>query len=154
MGHAVVPGCRANRKTDKWFAATIGTSMRTFSNITSSEMPSRPNTALELWEFLSSAIPSFRDAATGEEIEYWERDPLASFHSVMMAFTDHFGESQANFSRKQIERLSEFINSSVEFDDKLENAVSTCLLEHLRQIEGYTTLAPFLSARAKMKTKP
>ena len=117
-------------------------------------MTARPETALELWQLLSEIIPTFEGAAPAEDVDHWENNSTSSFHSVMIAFTDHFGEVRTKLSRKQIELLSEFINFSVEADDKLENAVSTCLLEHLHQIEAYKTLAPFLSNKAKMKTKP
>jgi hypothetical protein len=70
----------------------------------------------------------------------------------MPLFTQCFGRVQRALSAKQLKGLGALLSDAVELDDDLENAVSTCFLEHLRQIGGYRALAPFLSERAKERT--
>src|SRR5439155_2408023 len=55
-------------------------------------------------------------------------------------------------SDRQVRQLAELINQAVEAPDELENAVSTCFLEHLRQVRTYKVLAPHLSTQAKRRT--
>ena len=106
----------------------------------------RPQTAKELWTLFTEIFPSF-SAYCEEEIE-----PDTTFHFVMMDFTSYFGRYHDTFSESQLKKLGHFINDAVAVDDMLENAVSTCFLEHLRQVRSYKTLSPFLSRQAKDKT--
>jgi len=107
----------------------------------------RPQTAMELWTLFTEIFPDFSSYCEVEEIE-----PDTTLHFVMMDFTSYFGSYCDKFSESQLRKVGNFINDAVAVDDKLENAVSTCLLEHLRQIRSYKILAPFLSRRAKDKT--
>jgi hypothetical protein len=97
-------------------------------------------------------FPGFAEYHTLAELEESERDDTATLHSVMSPFTQFFGGHQSASTDKQLKALSALLNDAVSVDDELENAVSTCFLEHLRQIRSYKVLVPYLSAMAKRKT--
>ena len=107
----------------------------------------RPQTAKELWTLLTEIFPGFSVHCEVEEIQ-----PDTTLHFVMIDFTTYFGGHRDTFTETQLRKLAHFINDVVAVDDNLENAVSTCLLEHLRQIDSYKILAPFLSRQGKDKT--
>lgn len=100
--------------------------------------------AKDLRDLLFKVFPSF----TNE----WEEDEEDfTHHAVIIRFTEYFGKGEEPFSEKQISKLAEFINDSVVNDDELENAISTCFLEHLRQIRADRRLLHYLSKLAKKK---
>ncbi len=70
----------------------------------------------------------------------------------MRCFAEYFGAEGGAASERQLQALGGLINEAVAVDDELENAVSTCMLEHLRQIKAYKILSPYLSPKAKQKT--
>ncbi len=107
----------------------------------------RPQTAQDLWALLTGIFPGFVEDCSKAEVE-----SDATLHFVMRDFTPYFSGNQSSFSERQIKALALFINEAVAVDDKLENAVGTCFLEHLRQVSGYKVLAPFLSREARDKT--
>jgi hypothetical protein len=113
----------------------------------------RPQTAREVLAVLVQIFPSFAKDVTDDDLVEWERMSVQDPHAVMIPFTQYFGANLASFSDRQLLALGTFLNRAVEFDDALENAVATCFLEHLRQINGYKTLAPHLSAGAKSRTR-
>jgi len=100
--------------------------------------------AIELREWLINIFPSFQE-------EWEENENDITLHAVLIVFTQYFGAEQEKFNKKQIKKLADFINKSVEKDDDLENAISTCFLEHLNQIESGKLMKPFLSKIAKDK---
>ena len=77
-----------------------------------------------------------------------EEWPL-TFHRVMSTFTYAFGVARDSLSAPQIENVGNLVNDCVAIDDDLENAVSTCFLEHLHQIDSLKALWPYLSPRAR-----
>jgi len=100
--------------------------------------------AKDLRDMLFKIFPSF--------VNEWEEDQEdLTLHGVLLMFTDYFGKREEPFSEKQISKLATFINDSVVNDDELENAISTCFLEHLRQIRADRRLLPYLSKLAKKK---
>jgi len=107
----------------------------------------RPQIAKELWALLTEIFPGFSAYCEDEEIQ-----PETTLHFVMTEFTSYFSGNRDTFSEFQLKKLAHFINDAVAVDDNLENAVSTCFLEHLRQVRSYKILAPFLSRQAKDKT--
>jgi len=111
--------------------------------------PSRPR---ELWSSLTHLFPTFAEDCTSDDLAEAERHETETFHLVMLPFTQYFGGHHQSFSVSQFEALGSLINDAVTTDDDLENAVSTCFLEHLHQIRSYKVLAPYLSAQAKRKT--
>jgi len=112
----------------------------------------RPATARELWTELTRLFPDFARDHTAQDLEASERAGGARLHSVMIPFSQYFGAVRDSFSETQLKNLGQLLNEAVEVDDDLENAVSTCFLEHLQQIDSYKLLAPFLGRRAKDKT--
>jgi hypothetical protein len=113
----------------------------------------RPSSARELWTLLVAVFPSFASRHGHDDIEAAERDDVASLHSVMMPFAEYFGSNRDFHSEKQLRALGAILDEAVRREDGLENAVSTCFLEHLRQIRSYHTLAPYLSKATKSKTR-
>ena len=107
----------------------------------------RPQTAKELSTLLTEIFPGFSADCEVEEIQ-----PETTLHFVIRNFTTYFSDSRDTFSEFQLKKLAHFINDAVAVDDNLENAVSTCFLEHLHQVRSYKVLAPFLSREAKHKT--
>ena len=108
----------------------------------------RPPKPQDLYASLKAIFPDFgsedflHDVATSDH----------GLHTVMRYFTEYFGAEQSHASEKQLVALGGLIDEAVAVDDVLENAVSTCMLEHLRQIDAYKALSPHLSRRAKDRT--
>ena len=78
--------------------------------------------------------------------EYIDEDTEA-LDSLFQDFIYFYGKNE--FQEKQLQHLAKFINEAVELQDDLENAISTCFLEHLRQIKGDEILRPLLTKQAK-----
>lgn len=91
------------------------------------------------------------DSAFETELEVEDPAEL-TLHGVMILFAQYFGANHRRFSEKQLRRLSEWLNSAVSVPGELENAVSTCFLEHTRQLKVNRLLAPYLSKLAKEKS--
>ncbi len=113
---------------------------------------SRPPEPMELLASLTSIFPQFGNQDIVEDVA---GSPVGiGLHCVMHHFTCYFGADLQEFSESQLASLGRLLDEAVMVDDQLENAVSTCLLEHLRQISAYTAISPYLSKRAKEKTIP
>jgi hypothetical protein len=76
-----------------------------------------------------------------------------SHQAVLTSFLEYFSMSYRSFSEKQLRAFGDWINAAVADDDDLENAVSTCFLEHSRQVGINRALAPYLSPEAKRKER-
>jgi hypothetical protein len=113
----------------------------------------RPSTAHELWSQLVAVLPGFAAYHSRADVEEAEQDQTATLHSVMAPFTQYFGRQSASLSEKQLKVLGKLVSEAVEVDDDLENAVSTCFLEHLHQIKSYRAIAPYLSDTAKARSR-
>jgi len=114
----------------------------------------RPISAVELRDRLLEICPDFEAECSAEELAESEKVGGPSLAMVMHDFTCYFGCKQAVLSSAQLTKLGALMSDAVSVDDELENVVSTCFLEHIYQIDGYKTLAPFLSDLAKKKTHP
>jgi len=93
------------------------------------------------------------------DFEKWwndaEREPLDAkqgFHTIMAEFIQFFSMNHQTFSQKQLRRFGEWVNAAVLIEGPLENAISTCFLEHARQVKINRVLAPYLSPAAKDKS--
>jgi hypothetical protein len=73
-------------------------------------------------------------------------------HSVMREFLQYFASNRASFTEEQLRRVGAWINEAVSIQGDLENAVSTCFLEHTRQVKINRVLDPHLSPQAKGKS--
>src|SRR5215471_18001786 len=104
-----------------------------------SALPTSPN---ELRTALIALFPDFESQC--------EHEPR-TFHSVMIDFAVYFGGNAAAFSPKQLQAFADLVNSAVAGGGDLENAVSTCMLEHLHQIRVTKLLRPYLTMQAKAK---
>jgi uncharacterized protein (DUF1330 family) len=74
-------------------------------------------------------------------------------HRIMAEFIQFFGANYHSFSEKQLRRFGEWVNDAVVIDGPLENAISTCFLEHTHQVKINRVLAPYLSRVAKYKSR-
>ena len=93
---------------------------------------------------LSKVFPAFAD--------YWERDiegdlPSKSLHAVYMSFLPFLGGSSPTQAQWQL--LASIISREVAAGGNRENAVDTCMLEHLHQVKLNKVLRPLLSEQAK-----
>ena len=69
----------------------------------------------------------------------------------MSEFAVFFGRHADSSSERQLQRLCEFVVRAVADGSVLENAVSTCFLEHTRQIKVNRVLGPGLAkARSRL----
>jgi hypothetical protein len=102
-----------------------------------------PQSPEELNAALVAIFPRFCTA--GPESEEPQCGCSISFHSLMREFAYFFGKEVASFTPKQLQRVGELLVCSVEHGGALENAVSTCFLEHARQLKVNRQLAPWLS---------
>ncbi len=86
----------------------------------------------------------------------WDEDEWPgmsrTFHGVVREFTEFFTPSVAESSQSKLQAVASWLNSSVVADGDVENAVSTCFLEHSHQLGLYSLLAPYLSPLAKSRT--
>ena len=72
-----------------------------------------------------------------------------SLHSLFRDFLHFFSKNEGSFTEKQLKNFAEFVNESVVEKDDLENAISTCFLEHLSQVNAAKAVKPLLSSQAK-----
>jgi hypothetical protein len=104
------------------------------------------DTPVKLLDALAAIFPEFRAE--------WEPDEVpATFHEVMLRFTPFFGPRATTVSPRELSRLGELISESVGRDGPLSNAVATCLLEHLHQVDAWRALKPHLSERARRQSR-
>jgi len=114
--------------------------------------PLRPPEPMELLASLTGIFPQFGQEDVVEDVT--DSPAGVGLPCVMHNFTQYFGADHQEFSERQLTSLGQLLDEAVMVDDQLENAVSTCMLEHLRQINGYKALSPYLSKTAKEKTIP
>ena len=84
----------------------------------------------------------FRD----EEGEY-------SFHSIMLTFGPQSAAYLNEADRNTVQAFCELLNRSVENEGDLENAVSTCFLEHASQLGVSRVLKPHLGPKARRELR-
>ena len=73
-------------------------------------------------------------------------------HRVMQEFLMYFAKKHSFFTERQLRRFGDWISKAVAVDGDIENAVSTCFIEHMRQVKINQVLAPYLSPVAKAKS--
>lgn len=74
-------------------------------------------------------------------------------HAVLRRFLEFFSPHPGAFTEEQLRLLGDWINDAVTRDDDLENAVSTCFLEHMHHVRIDRLLGPYLSRKAKDKAR-
>jgi hypothetical protein len=99
----------------------------------------------QLGLLLPSFIADFEDPNPLPE----EEDEPETFHRVMQEFTYSFSKMANSLSATELQQIGNLVNESVAQNDILENAVATCFLEHLHQVNALKPLRPYLSAKAR-----
>jgi hypothetical protein len=74
-----------------------------------------------------------------------------NYHSVFLEFAQVSHRILSGATTNQIKEFCKIINRMVEMGGNLENAVSTCFLEHASQVGVSKIIAPFLSKEAKQE---
>ena len=110
----------------------------------------RPPAPMTLLALLQEIFPQFGDEEIAQEVEESE----VGLHCLMRNFTEYFGSLGGRASEEQLRALAALLDEAVSVDDVLENAVSTCLLEHLGQIDRLEALRPYISRAALVRTSP
>lgn len=111
-------------------------------------MTTLPRTAPELESTLVGMFPTFAAELTSDadaSPELGER----SLHSVFSDFAPYFSRNVGSFSEKQFERFGQFLNAALQTSGQLENAVSTCFLEHANQLNVSKQLRAALRMAAR-----
>ena len=103
----------------------------------------RPPEPKHLLATLNRVFPDF-----GSDVE--AEDGL---HAIMLNFAEYFGAHATQVTEKQLRFLGDVLNEAVSVDDNLENAVSTCFLEHLHQLRKLALMRPFLSSQARERLR-
>lgn len=108
-------------------------------------MRTAPATPDQLRSALIALFPAFEaeidaGASDGGDI---------TFHSLMLEFTPFFGKNTRSFTEKQMRGLAELINVAIGSPGPLENAMSTCFLEHTRQIRVNRELGAAMTQRPR-----
>jgi len=93
-------------------------------------MKTAPTTPEQLRTVLVNLFPTF-EAEIDEDTSYGRE---VTFHTLMFDFTPFFGRNIKAFSEKQMRGLAELVNLAINVPGPLENAMSTCFLEHTKQI--------------------
>ena len=57
-----------------------------------------------------------------------------SHHHVVQAFLGCFATHHTSFSERQLQQFGAWVDRAISVAGDLENAVSTCFLEHTRQV--------------------
>jgi len=70
-------------------------------------------------------------------------------HAVLRQFLSYFSTNHESFTERQLQRFGAWVDNAIAQKGDLENAVSTCFLEHARQVKINLVLAPYLSANVK-----
>jgi hypothetical protein len=105
-----------------------------------------PNSPQQLLAKLAEIFTDF-------QLERTDENGALTYHEIMLAFTPYFGSSLYAFSVKQLGEFGSMVNKAVDHGGDLENAISTCFLEHIRQIDASKVLAPFLTREAKKRSR-
>lgn len=96
-------------------------------------------------QFLVSLDPAFETELEDEDLG------SINHHAVMTLFAQYFAANVGGFRVDQLRRLGEWISAAVADGSNIENAVSTCFLEHAHQLKVNRILRPYLSKEAKGK---
>jgi hypothetical protein len=119
-------------------------------------MTQRPQETLRQ---LSEIFPDF-EASWAEE-EAPPEDGLVdgvyyewTHHAVMHNFLAYFSCHQEQFTVKQLRDIGKWMDRAASEDDDLANAVSTCFLEHARQVGVNGILWPHWSRKTKDYSHP
>ncbi len=97
---------------------------------------------------LLALFPAFSEEWDGGEGYGYEGDSF-SYHSVILTFAPLSASYLNDAQPKVVKAFAELLNYAVKNGGALENAVSTCLLEHASQLGIRGTLSPYLVPKAR-----
>lgn len=104
-------------------------------------MNSCPATPPELIAALTEIFPTFVAHCEADEGE------METYHSVFLSeFNPYFAKHASEFKEKQLKMFSRLLATCLEAQGSLQNAVETCFLEHLHQMEVARYVRPYLKA--------
>lgn len=98
-----------------------------------------------LAQVLAEYFPIFSEELVDEEID--------SHHLVLMLFAPISAQALESADERTIRRFCDLINQMVSAGGELENAASTCFLEHASQIGVRNIIRPFLSKEAEAELR-
>ena len=93
-----------------------------------------PTTAAELESTLVGIFSSFATELAKVEAdppEFGER----TLYAVLLDFAPYFARHAKSFSEHQLEGFGHFLHAALQTGGQLENALSTCFLEHAHQLK-------------------
>src|SRR5258708_4339434 len=99
--------------------------------------------------FLCALFPDFGREWYADDERSVDGD--ISFHRIMQEFTSYFGGNVQSLSEAQLKRFGAWLSNAVLAGGDVENAVSTCFIEHMHQIKVSRLVTPHLSKLAKAK---
>ena len=108
-------------------------------------------TPKDLVAALIDLFPGFRDE--WDEGEGYGGIGQYNFHTVFMELAPFCSGYLAEASPRTVEAFCTLINNFVASGGDMENAVSTCLLEHSSQVGIAKTIRPHLSQAAKTELR-
>ena len=110
------------------------------------------NTPADLVCVISEILPDFSEEWDNGEAFCYENGDF-SFHSVFMTLGPVSFQLLSNVDVKVIKKFCKLVNRAVEQGGDLENAISTCFLEHASQIGVRKLIAPYLSKETKRELR-
>ena len=136
MGKFATQQCRRSRRAKSSARFTAGV-----RHVKTTVLPTTPQ---ELQDALCQVFPDFKPQ--------WDDNEPLTYHALLLEFTPHFGKAASTYSERQLRAFGDIVNRSIASGGTLENAVSTCFLEHMHQINVRKVLGPYLSREAKAKS--
>jgi hypothetical protein len=109
-------------------------------------------TPSQLVACLVGLFPGFADIWDDGESYGYENGEY-SYHCVLQIFAPVSNALLSQATDKQIREFCSLIDYMVEEGGILENAISTCFLEHASQVDAYKFIKPLLSPRAKAELR-
>jgi hypothetical protein len=109
------------------------------------------NSPRQLVDQLTTIFPEFlKEWDEGES--FGDRENY-TYHAVLIEFASLSHRILKGATASQIKEFCQLVNRMVEMGGEIENAVSTCFLEHASQIEVRKIIKPYLSAEAKQELR-
>ena len=102
------------------------------------------DTPQELFDRILSIYPQFVD-------EFDNDEKIETYHQIIMDLTPVITGYLEGGSKRSTNLFCNLVNEMMEAGGDLENAISTCLLEHASQVRCHKILLPLLGERAKLE---
>jgi hypothetical protein len=110
-----------------------------------------PQSSTDVLAAVISIFPEFKNEWDDENPSIND-DGSYSIHSVYACLLEYISVGKTSvLDHKDLKQLGLLINTAVAAGGASENAVSTCFLEHVKQIRLDAALKPFLLEEAKAR---